>query len=111
MHLDNPFDQGQANTRAVAPRVKLIEQPEDPVKMFRSNPNPVIAHEEDGFASFRFIHYPADVNMRFPLIAHEFGSVFEQILHYLHQPRTVAEYNRQSFIDLQGDSSLQHATC
>ena len=80
MHLDNALDQRQPDTSARCRRIKLLKQPEHFLLIFGVNTDPVILHVEYPLCSL--LAYP-DSNTWLRLVAHEFGSVVEQVLQQL----------------------------
>src|SRR5919109_607134 len=89
MKFDDPLDESEPNTRALAARIQLVEQAKYSVTESRIDPNPVIACKENRRAILSQSRL-TDLNLRLWLVPHEFGCVIDQVLPDLEQTRPVA---------------------
>src|SRR5688572_5456564 len=71
--------------------------------MFEGNAHAIILHGKDMHASLRICAAAPELDLRLCLIAHEFGSVVEQVLQNLRQARTVPMHHRKMGLDGNSD--------
>src|SRR5512144_2769884 len=78
--------------------------------MIGGNAHSVIAHIEDAIAALGVDTALPNLNTRFLLIAHELGSVVQQVLQHFHQTWVVSIHIGQTASDIDCDPAFHNAT-
>lgn len=103
-HLDDTFDDCEADACSRDFRVELVEQPEYSVVETGIDPDSVVLDEEH---VFRSLVPEANLDFRLRLLSHEFDSVADQVFEDLTQSRTIAVNRWKVVIDDELDTALE----